>query len=161
MSKATTTDPSKEYESANGNSVDKSFGDTEVVNKDEGEEGEESDEYEEIDDEEIDEDEGEGEGVEQQSTLTHLLIGKPNGAENEAEYEKDDEDEGDDDNDDNDEDEDEDDEDEEYVEEELEDEAAHSNSLNKKRSIDEVADKEAQGSKKIKAWQLKAPGALA
>lgn len=65
---------------------------------------------------------------------------KPNGAENEEE--EDDEDEGDDDDEDDDEES-----DEEYVEEE--DDAAHPNP--KKRSIDEVADKEAQGSKKIKA----------
>ena len=71
---------------------------------------------------------------------------KPNGAtaENEAEYDDDDDDdEGDEDGDDD------------YVEEE------EDNSLNKKRSIDEVADKEAsQGSKKIKVWQSKPPGAL-
>jgi len=154
MSKAT-TDPSKEYESANGE-PEKKIGNTEV--KGEGEEGEESDEYEEIDDEEErqiagdEEDEDEGEG-EQQSTLTHLLIGNPNGVEKEAEYEKDDEDEGDDDDDDDDEDE-----DDEYVEEE--DDTAQPNPLNKKRSIDEVVDKEDQGSKKIKAWQSKVPGAL-
>lgn len=102
---------------------------------------------------------------EQQDTLTHLLIVsyiylfalsrcidsiKPNGAiaENEADYEEDD--------DDDDEDEDGDDD---YVEEEEEDNAA--NALHKKRSIDEVADKEAsQGSKKIKVWRSKPPGAL-
>ena len=93
---------------------------------------------------------------EPKNTLTHLLIGnvsyiylialsrcidliKPNGAtaREEAEYDEDDED-----------DDDEDDEDDEYIEEEVD---AHPNSLNKKRSIDEVADNEAQGSKKIKA----------
>ena len=98
---------------------------------------------------------------EQQSTLTHLLIGnvsfiyllyfhvltwiKPNGAENQAEDERDNEDEGDGDDDDDDDD---DDSDDEYVEEE--DDAAPS-VLSKKRSIDEVVDKEAHGSKKIKA----------
>ena len=84
---------------------------------------------------------------------------KPNGptAENEAEHEEDDEDvddEGDVDDDDD---------DDEYVDEEegLEDDTAHSSPLNKKRSIDEVVDKEpSQGSKKIKAWQSKLPGAL-
>ena len=52
MSKATTTtDPSKEYESANGN-PDNFFGNPEVKDEGEvGEEGEESDEYEEINDE--------------------------------------------------------------------------------------------------------------
>jgi len=132
-----------EYESANG-SPEKIIGDTEVK----GDEGEESDDYEEIDDEEErqiagdEEHEGEGEGG-QQNTLTHLLIGNPNGptAENEAEYEEDDEEDDDDDGDDD---------DDEYVEEE--DYAAHPIPLNKKRPIDEVVDKEApQGSKKIKA----------
>jgi hypothetical protein len=77
---------------------------------------------------------------------------KPNGAtaENKAEYEDDEED------DEVDVDEDEDDEDdEEYVEEEPEEDySAHPNPLNKKRSIDEVVDKDSEaseGSKKIKA----------
>ena len=87
---------------------------------------------------------------------------KPNGATagNEAEYgDEDDEGDGDDDDDDDDDDED----DDEYVEEDDEDNTAHPIPLNKKRSIDEVVDKEAsQGSKKIKAWQSKppSPGAL-
>ena len=70
---------------------------------------------------------------------------KPNGAENQAEDERDNEVEGDGDDDDDDDD---DDSDDEYVEEE--DDAAPS-VLSKKRSIDEVVDKEAHGSKKIKA----------
>jgi len=144
MSKA---DLNKEYyESANG-SFEKSSGDTEpkvVIEKEE----EEEDDYEEIDDEEEDEDEDEDEdeGKGGRNTLTHLLIGNPNGvtAENAAKYEEDDEedDEGDVDDDD------------EYVEDEDEDYSANSNPLNKKRSIDEVVDKPeeaSQGSKKIKA----------
>ena len=73
---------------------------------------------------------------------------KPNGAtaENEAEYED-----GDDDDEEVDEGDDDDDDDDEYVDGE-EDYAAQPTPLNKKRSIDEVIDKEAsQGSKKIKA----------
>ena len=195
-----TADPNKEYESANGG-PEKSFEDTEVINKDEGEE---SDDYEEIDDEVCVQGTITDLGVqfiltggktdrrrrrrwgwrrrgmylrpifmyidihhlqEQQNTLTHLLIGnvsyiylftlfrcidlvKPNGATVENEEYEEDDDEGDDD-DDND-----DDDDDEYIEEDEEVDAAHPNPLNKKRSIDEVVDKEAsQGSKKIKAWQ--------
>jgi hypothetical protein len=67
---------------------------------------------------------------------------KPNGTENQAEYAKGDEGEGDEDEDLDDDD----DSDDEYVEEEDE-----PTPLTKKRSIDEVVDKEAQGSKKIKA----------
>ena len=77
---------------------------------------------------------------------------KPNGAaaENGADYDEEEEEEDEGDVDDDDE------YDDEYVEEEEE-----PNSLNKKRSIDEVVDEEAsQGSKKIKAWQSKPPGAL-
>ena len=77
---------------------------------------------------------------------------KPNGADNKAAEDENDGEDVDDDDDDDDEDSD----DDEYVEEE--DDTAPN--LNKKRSIDEVADKEAQGSKKIKAWQSKVTGAL-
>jgi len=140
-----------EFESANG-SPEKRLGDKTEV---QGDEGEESDDYEEIDDEEEEiagdeEDEDKGQEGQQEEKLTHLLIGNPNGAtaENEVEYEEDDGDdnevdEGDDDDDDDDE----------YVEDGEEDYAAQPIPLNKKRSIDEVVDKEAasQGSKKIKA----------
>lgn len=65
-------------------------------------------------------------------------------AENEAEFEEDSEDGEEGDNDDDDE----------YVDDE-EDDTAPPVPLNKKRSIDEVAEEEAsQGSKKIKAWKL-------
>jgi len=130
-------------------------------------EGEESDEYEEIDDdeeekqvvggeeeeEEDDDDEEDehegGEAEKGQNTLTHLLLGNTNGAtvENEAELDEENEDEDDGDGEDDDEDE-----DEEYVDDDDGVYAAPPNPLNKKRSIDEVADGEAsQGSKKIKA----------
>lgn len=102
--------------------------------------------------EEEGEEQGEG-GKGQKNTLTHLLLGKTNGATTEtaAEYEEEEDvEEGDYDDDDDD-----DDNDDEYIDDEDETEPRPP----KKRSIDEVdevTDKEvSQGSKKIKAWKSK------